>query len=56
LDNETFKCSSCGKEIGDSGLCVECLKHHDRVVKFCVLIIWILAIISFAFYYVLFIQ
>ncbi|WP_157137163.1 hypothetical protein [Desulfosporosinus youngiae] len=57
MDTETvYTCSSCGKEIYDSGLCPECLKRHDRVVKSGVTVIWILAVISFGYYYAIFIH
>jgi len=50
-----FKCESCGKQINQPGLCSDCLKRHDRVVKFIVKIVWVLAVISFGYYYVIFI-
>ncbi len=50
-----FKCESCGKQINEPGLCNQCLKRHDRAVKFIVGIVWILAVISFGYYYVIFI-
>jgi len=50
-----FKCASCGKKIDKPGLCSECLNRHDKVVKLIVSIVWILAVISFGYYYVFFI-
>ncbi len=55
INKTTFVCESCGKQINEPGLCSECLKRHDRVVKFIIFIVWILAVISFGYYYVLFI-
>jgi hypothetical protein len=51
-----YRCESCNCEIDGPGLCNICLKRHDRVVKLIVLIIWVLAFISFGYYYVFFIR
>jgi len=56
VDHKTpYKCESCGKKIKKPGLCSECLKRHDRIVKAIMGVVWILAIISFGYYYVIFI-
>jgi hypothetical protein len=49
------QCERCGEQIDQPGLCSICLKRHDRVFHFIIAIVWILAVISFGYYYVLFI-
>lgn len=49
------QCDHCGKANNKPGLCSECLKRHDRVLKFVIGIVWVLALISFRYYYVIFI-
>ena len=50
------KCVHCNCKIDTPGLCKECLKRHDRIFNLVVVAIWILAAISFGYYYVLFFQ
>ncbi|MBC7075090.1 MAG: hypothetical protein H5T98_03230 [Syntrophomonadaceae bacterium] len=49
------QCERCGKKINKPGLCDECLKQHDRVVKIVMLVSLVLAAISFCYYFKLFI-
>jgi hypothetical protein len=49
------ECGNCGIMIDQPGLCSKCLKRHDRILKLVIAVIWVLALISFRYYYVIFI-
>lgn len=44
-------CRWCGQETTEKELCLKCLKLHDMIVKMVAGILFILSVISLAFYY-----
>ncbi|MGI6452279.1 MAG: hypothetical protein ACOX0E_02165 [Syntrophomonadaceae bacterium] len=50
-----LSCKWCGKPNSNGILCIRCLRIHDAILKGVVGVVFILAIISFIYYYKLFI-
>ncbi len=55
MHKDSIKCVRCKTEISKPGLCYNCMKSHDRIVKLACFVLFVLAIISMYKYYQIFI-
>ncbi len=55
MHKDGIKCVRCKTEISKPGLCYDCMKFHDRIVKLVCFVLLVLAIISMYKYYQIFI-